>query len=55
MAKRDEIRPKERLEGSVHGIMASEVIREVMATGVSTDKAYSVLLRKRPSKSGARK
>ena len=54
MAKRDEIRPKERLEGSVHGIMASEVIQEVMATGVSTDEAYAALLRKRSSKSGVR-
>ena len=51
MAKRNEIQPKERLMGSKDGIMASEVIREVMATGVSTDEAYAALLRKRSSKS----
>ena len=55
MAKRDEIRPKKRLEGSSYGIMASEVIREMRESRVSSKDAHAALVRKRFGKSGPKK
>ena len=55
MAKRDEICPKERLEGSSYGIMASEVIREMRESRVSSKDAHAALVRKRFGKSGPKK